>query len=55
LQWTFVGPAGSRASVPFACDFEVQVTGASLVDGTLDLTFPPGDEWSSCEVGIRAR
>lgn len=55
LTWTFAAPAGTSAALPFFCDFEVEVRGATLVDGELHLDFPPGDSWTRCEVGIRSR
>jgi hypothetical protein len=55
LRWSFMGPAGSRARLPFWCDFEVAVTGARLVDGCLELEFPAGQGWTACALGIRAK
>ena len=57
LVWGFAAPAGARAALPFFCDFEVDVTGATLADGELRLAFPgeAGGGWTTCEVGVRPR
>ncbi len=71
LVWTFAGPAGTSAVLPFFCDFEVVVEGAVLTDGELHLAFPAAaaavmdaeavsgtdvaGAWSACEVRVRAR
>jgi len=55
LRWTFAGPAGARELVPFACDFAVEIQGAALGAGGLELAFPAGAGWTTCEVGIRPR
>ncbi|NOT32198.1 MAG: hypothetical protein HOP15_17260, partial [Planctomycetes bacterium] len=61
LRWTFAAPAGTRAALPFFCDFEVAVEGARLVDGELRLAFPgtqpegASGAWSTCEVRVRPR
>ncbi|MSR63969.1 MAG: hypothetical protein EXS08_16215 [Planctomycetes bacterium] len=59
LHWTFAAPAGSVAALPFFCDFEVEVSGAALVAGELQLVFgeagAEGGGWARVEVGIRPR
>jgi len=59
LRWVFAGPAGTSAMLAFTCDFEVEVSGAELVDGCLRIAFPamhgPESPWSQVEVGIRPR
>lgn len=57
LHWTFAGPAGSTAELPFHCDFPVQVKGATLEDSRLVVVFPPGAHaaWTEVAVEVRAQ
>jgi glycogen debranching enzyme len=57
LRWVFMGRSGTRAALPFSCDFALEVEGAALAGGELHLVFPPGPAggWTSCEVRLRAR
>ena len=57
LFWSFAAPQGTRAVLPFACDFPVEVRGGASVPGGLELVFPPAAEgaWTTVAVVVRAR
>jgi len=57
VTWTLAGRAGSRASLPFACDRQCEVSGASLEHGRLALFFPrsAADAWTTAVVSVACR
>ncbi len=55
LRWTFAGPAGSLAELPFFSDLEVDVGGAELADGSLRLSFGAGPEGSFTTTAVEVR
>jgi len=58
--WQLWGPAGSRSSLPFTCDREIELSGAARgPDGTLEVSFPDdkrgeADTFTSTTVSMRA-